>query len=391
MIRMNSNSKNPLQFASMLSTIILRFVSRGGAGLAIGVVFSAALIACSSAPKVIENPCLKRRGAIDIGSGSTKAFAAVVDVCSNPRRIVEKLFDQKVKISFGESLEQSAEGTIAPEVLTDGAAKIATLAEAMAQQNLESITTIATAAFRKAKNGVEVAAKISSVVNARLKQMPEQKNSMKVQILSQVEEAELGAKSALSNLSLTAAAAPVIVWDIGGGSMQMLAVAQTPSEVFTGDLASVTFKNKVLAEIQRKPPGDKTSPNPLKKDAKKAVAMARTHAKSKVGAFFKNASKARWVGIGGVLAISVQKQVEREGLAGRTSAQTGSHEGTFFTETALAKTLDKRASRTDKEIESEYKTTEVTNLALVLGYMQELKIDKVETVEASLTQGLLTR
>lgn len=356
--------------------------------IATGLLASAMLLACSSAPKVADNPCLKRRGAIDIGSGSTKAFAAVVDVCSTPKRIVEKLFDQKVKISFGESLEQSSDGTIAPEVITDGSAKIATLVEAMAQQNLESIAPVATAAFRKAKNGNEVAAKISDVANSRLKQ----KLEVKVQILTQEQEAELGAQSALSNLPASPSDSPVIVWDIGGGSMQMLAVGQSPAQVFAGNLASVTFKNKVLTDIQKKPAGDKTSPNPMKKDLKKAIALARAHAKSNVGSYFKaNAAKSRWVGIGGVLAISVQKQVEREGLARRTSAQTGSHEGTEFTETALAQTLEKRAVRTDDEIESEYKTTEVTNLALVLGYMQELKIEKVETVEASLTQGLVAR
>src|SRR5437868_11076592 len=75
-------------------------------------LISAGLTSCSSAPKAAENSCLQRRGSIDIGSGSTKAYAAVIDVCSTPKKIVEKLFDSKVKISFGEALEQNAEGKI---------------------------------------------------------------------------------------------------------------------------------------------------------------------------------------------------------------------------------------------------------------------------------------
>ena len=44
-------------------------------------------------------------------------------------RIVERLFDEKAKISFGESVERTGDGTFAPDVVTDASAKIATMAE----------------------------------------------------------------------------------------------------------------------------------------------------------------------------------------------------------------------------------------------------------------------
>ncbi len=350
-------------------------------------VLSAAVIGCASSPKAAENPCLKRRGAIDIGSGSTKAFAAIVDVCTNPKRIAHKLFDEKTKISFGEALEKSEDGKIPADVMTDASAKIATLAEAMSKEKLESITLVATAAFRKAKNGREVGTAISEATKVRLKGKTSlDPKTLDVQILTQENEAEIGAQAALSNLPplLTGEVSrPIVVWDIGGGSMQMLAVGES-HESFRGELASVTFKNRVIQEIQKKDPKVQLTPNPLGKSAKKAVTMARVHAKANVGKAMKDlAPKARWVGVGGVLAISVQKQVEREGIT--------SHSANRFSEKALAQALDKRSLRNDDEIESEYRTTEITNLALVLGYMQELKIDQVETVEASLTQGLITR
>lgn len=350
---------------------------------------------CASSDRTPENACLKRRGAIDIGSGSTKAFAAVVDVCQNPKRIVEKLFDEKVKISFGEAVEKSSDGTFPPEVVTDASAKVATFAEQMNQKNLESLTIVATAAFRKAKNGADVAGRISEAIRDRMKGKTKlDLATLRVQILSQEQEAEVGAQSALTNLPTSAGVvsnSPIVVWDIGGGSMQMwsapVSTANSPPaapHLFTGDLASVTFKNKVIQDIQKKNPAEKKSPNPLKADSKKAVAVSRAHAKSNVPEFFKTgAKKARWIGIGGVLAISVQKQVEKESGA--------PHASMMFTENDLAKTLEKRSPRKDDEIESDYRETEITNLALVLGYMQELGIEKVETVEASLVQGLIAR
>jgi exopolyphosphatase/guanosine-5'-triphosphate,3'-diphosphate pyrophosphatase len=343
---------------------------------------------------------LKRRGAIDIGSGSTKAFAAVVDICSNPKRIVEKLFDEKVKISFSEAVEQSSDATIPQDVITDASAKIATLAESMNAKNIESLQTVATAAIRKSKNRDDVALKISLAIQERLKGKSKlAPETLTVRVLSQIEEAMLGARSAIANLpsesstaeGSTPANLPVIVWDIGGGSMQIVGVDS--NEVFTGDLASVTFKNLVIRDVQKKDPLVKKSPNPLvsnvkgkakSKEAAKVVALAKSHAEKNVGEYFKT-TKARWVGIGGVLALSVQKQVDREV---QTPHSPGRQPGQI-TLSALEKTFQARATRTDEEIESEYRETEVTNLGLVLGYMQALKVDKVETVEASLVQGLL--
>ena len=355
------------------------------------------LTSCSSTPAIKEDACLKRRGAIDIGSGSTKAFAAVIDVCQTPKRIVEKLYDEKVKISFGEAVEKSADGTFPADVVTDAAAKVATFAEAMNSRHVERITIVATAAFRKSKNGAETANAISDAVTARLKANNTNVDlkATRVQILSQAQEAEVGAHSALTNLPVSSSdmmKEPIIVWDIGGGSMQMWSDVPTTAggapptpNLFTGDLASVTFKNAVIRDVLKKDPTNVKSPNPLKKaGAMKAVTLARAHAKKNVPEFFKtNAAKSRWVGIGGVLAISVQKQVDREANQARTAA--------LFTDKALLKTLESRSARKDEEIESEYRETEITNLALVLGYMQELKIDRVETVEASLVQGLIAR
>lgn len=166
--------------------------------------------------------------------------------------------------------------------------------------------------------------------------------------------------------------------------MQMWALPKglEKPQIYNGDLASVTFKNAVIRDIQKKDPATTTSPNPLKKDTKKAIDMARAHAKKNVPQFFKtHAAKARWIGIGGVHGVSVLKQVEKV-FDGRTL--NGSYD-----DIQVGKAAVERSKLKDEEIESEYRSTEITNLALVFGYMHGLGISRVETVDASLVQGLI--
>ncbi|MGE0764288.1 MAG: hypothetical protein AB7N80_13485 [Bdellovibrionales bacterium] len=310
------------------------------------------------------DPCLKRRGALDIGSGATKAFAAVVDVCK--KKIVETLFDQKIPIAFGDTREHDPKNEIPLSFAQAAGKKISNLVKEMKEKRLERIDAVATAAFRAAANGPAAAAEIAK------------QSQITVKILSQQEEAEIGAQSALAQLppKKTAAAKPVIVWDIGGGSMQMWSKGKDQNQVFMGDLAAVTFKNRIIRELKNQNPAQVYSPNPLGAQSAGAVALAADHAKSNVPEYFKKkAGSARWVGLGGVLALSVQKQVAKDKKE--------------FSETAVKKALEQRAALQDSEIESEYRATEISNLALVLGYMRALKIKTVETVEASLVQGWL--
>ena len=119
-----------------------------------------------------------------------------------------------------------------------------------------------------------------------------------------------------------------------------------------------------------------SSPNPLARQREAAVQLAKNHAYLHVPSFFKeHAQKARWLGVGGVLSMSVQRQVKKG------AAEFNSEE--------LAETLKIRSVLSDAQIESDYHVTDISNLALVLGYMQALKIPQVETVQASLGQGLI--
>ncbi|MDX9731904.1 MAG: hypothetical protein RBT63_09050 [Bdellovibrionales bacterium] len=320
----------------------------------------------SSPTSATEQDCHKRRGALDIGSGSTKALVAIVDVCVSPRRIVEVLFQDQLPVQFSEALGKSSNGMIPAPFAKEATSKIRTILNRMREFNPSTISGVATAVFRKAENGEAVVQELSDALG------------IPVRVISQAEEAEIGALSALAALPVSNSTAPVIVWDIGGGSMQMWNKHDGKVELFTGDLASVSFKNKVIQEVLKKDPAEVSSPNPLGAKYHQAVPVSFKHAKQNVPDYFKKSGKnARWIGIGGVLALSVQKQVRPEERS--------------FSQSMLRETLKRRSALNDGDIASDYRATEITNLALVLGYMQALRIPKMETVEANLSQGVVLR
>lgn len=307
------------------------------------------------------NDCEERRGALDFGSGTTKAFAAVVDTCA--KKIISVLYEDRLPLALNEALEKSPKKEIPTTTVQEAFPKIKNFVMKMKELQVTRIQGVATSVFRVAKNGKATAQMISEEVG------------VPVQIISQEREAELGYWSALAQKQVEPSEL-MVVWDIGGGSMQMYARTKDKVHIYQGDLASVTFKNKILQVLQFKNPAEVSSPNPLVRQKEAALQLAKNHAYLNVPKFFKdNAAQARWIGVGGVLSASVQRQAHPSG-----------HD---FTEDQLSEALERRAPLSDSQLEGDYKISDVSNLALVLGYMQALKIPKVETVQASLGQGLI--
>ncbi|MGZ5279309.1 MAG: Ppx/GppA phosphatase family protein, partial [Pseudobdellovibrionaceae bacterium] len=88
------------------------------------------------------NPCHQRQGALDIGSGSTKAFAAVVDICE--KRVLETLFDEKIAVPFKEAVETSGTKEIPAPFIKEASAKISDLLDRMKDKKLDGISAVAT-------------------------------------------------------------------------------------------------------------------------------------------------------------------------------------------------------------------------------------------------------
>jgi len=223
-------------------------------------------------------------------------------------------------------------------------------------------TGIATAAFRQAKNGEAFAKSIR------------EKLGIPVRIISQNEEAMLGFNAVV--VKERVAPADLVVWDIGGGSQQMMALDEKSEPViYYGNLASVSFKNHVIAKIQKKDLAKVESPNPLKKnDVKKALAYIDSEAKNSVPENLRTKLvNARIFGIGGVLSKSVPRQVG---------------EGIDLSQRNIQAAMEKRAGMTDAQINDPYSATEITNLLLVYGFMKNLNISNYSKTDVSLVDGL---
>lgn len=319
------------------------------------------LVLCVLLPSMaFANDCRQVEGAIDFGSGTTKFIVAEVDRCE--KKITKILHEDRLQISLNEYLEKSDAEQVSLDHLKQYLPQLRKSLQSLHEKGVKRPYAVATSVFRVAKNGTEMAQFLKNELN------------VDVQIISQDQEAELGYYSALAKLKTKHLR--LIVWDIGGGSMQMFAKENKKDLIYRGDLASVTFKNQVLRDLKFADPKVISSPNPIGNWRDAAVQIAKNHAYMNVPVYFKKeAPTSTIIGVGGVLSISVLKQT------GNTNAE--------FSQGQLAEALAVRSTLKDEEIMSPYKSTDITNLALVLGYMKALNIETIQVVEAALGEGLI--
>lgn len=304
--------------------------------------------------------CEENQGAMDFGSGTTKVLVATLDVCE--KKIIKVIYEDRLPLALNEAFEKSQDQKIPWSVVEKELPRLHAMVKKVRDLQVTKISAVATSVFRVAKNGQETAQALSDQLGIPLQVIPQKK------------EAELGYWSAAA--ALNEQHPSFIVWDIGGGSMQMYQREGGQVFLYEGQMASVSFKNTLLEVLQFKNPQKESSPNPFWKNKAAALQVAKNHAYLHVPRHFKDrARKARWIGVGGVLSMSVQRQAAKDRRQ--------------FTQEDLAQALEVRSKLRDAEVESDYRATDVSNLALVLGYMQALGIQKVETVQASLGQGLL--
>lgn len=305
--------------------------------------------------------CHTKRAAIDLGSGSTKLVVGLVNTCKD---MVEGiLFEAQRAVPLKEKLQASEENEINQAMINELSGVFEEFKYMAAQQGAKDIRAVATSAFRTADNGEEAAEAIT-----RHSQIP-------LTVISQKDEARFAYYAALSKTASMKLPkkGPIAVWDIGGGSMQITKpLADGNTRVALLKVASVPFKNLVLKELY--PRGTKT-PNPLKEErALRSMDLARMISKQE----FKNFGSLKGyqvVGVGGVHYFSIGGQFKETNRVYNQS-------------TLLSKLLE-RAKLNDKQIDTKYAVTDVTNLALVLGFMQTLKVDEVRPLKINMAHGLL--
>jgi exopolyphosphatase / guanosine-5'-triphosphate,3'-diphosphate pyrophosphatase len=171
----------------------------------------------------------------------------------------------------------------------------------------------------------------------------------------------------------------LVVWDIGGYQTRIISKgADGRYLTYLGKNASIQFKNLILEKIKKKDRKKYKSPNPIDNATfVKALALAKKWAREINPNLRKKMTSplVKVMGIGGVHYSSVRP------LANPRSKT--------YNRTELLSAIKKNLNKSDKDLQGEFRESQITNLILVLGYMEELNLEYIETSKVDLTEGLL--
>ncbi len=310
-----------------------------------------------------------RRVAFDIGSLTTKMIVADIDT---KQGTIEKVLLKDVRqAGYKHDLERpNSDGTVSSDMLQRGIAALSQLkneADALTPSPTE-YAAVGTAAMRAAKNGSEVAKAIHEALKIPLFIIPQEK------------EAVLGFKGALANTGFNKKNA--VVWDAGGGSMQIIALTHKEKlKTYGNEIGFIAFSKQVIDKIQHKQLDAQATPNPLnEQQAQEAIALAETLAKE-VPHYFKKkiaAKKSQVAGIGALYYATHGTPQDKK----------------VFTQNDLEEMLKTKLNKTDAELASVTHRAipamvGATSLCLMIGFMKALGISQITLMEVNMTDGLL--
>lgn len=315
------------------------------------------------APSRAEQATVVRRAAFDVGSAVIKCTIADVDIPTG--RIVKIIDSLSEKNDFAEDLARSYDNNLSKEIMAQGIAILKRFKTAAEAHQAREFSAVGGKLFHEAGNGRAYFVTI------------EKETGIPSRVISEQQAAMLSYHAVRQELNDTAR--DLLVWDIGGGSMQMTMRRQDGGLLFYLDhVASVSFKNLVIQNILKKDIATTSSPNPLcVGEVELALQLIRSHAAMAVPPLITarlQHSNLYVAGIGGVHYYSIP-----EVMGSRKDA---------FTREDVARTLKEWTGKKDEDFNSEFADTRLTNLILVLGYMEALGIKEVHPLKINQADGL---
>jgi len=311
-----------------------------------------------------QKNCLVHRASVDLGSGATRLRVSKINHCNNTE--LKLLVEKSIKIDFLEHIQVN-KNLIGASFSKQAVEKLKKLLSQAESYKVDKIVVGAAGAFRKAFNAQDF-----------LNQVKKINEKIKLFLLDQKLEARVGYHSV--NSELTNSENGVIVWDVGGSSMQLIRKNKSNEFIYYfPEIASILFKNELL-KIQGKTM--KMSPNPISSlDFKLAKKQLRNNFSKTV--FFenalKNSKKLKVIGIGGVHNYSILAQVQKSFPLQKDS----------YSLAQIKESLVKRLGLRDSDIKSDYRQTEISNLIMISVLMEIWGVDSVNLFKSNLTKGLL--
>ncbi len=304
---------------------------------------------------------LEYRASFDLGSGTVKIQAAMVDAAQN--KIAKVLYAEGVTALVRESIDRDPQGNIPPEMveqLKNAMLQMRKTAELHGQ--LTHVVAGATEAYRVAKNGPQVIQQLS------------QETGIPIYLLSQEEEARLGIAS-LASEGYLKEGQNALVWENGSGSTQMTAIVDGQSMPYNLQVGKTAMKNTLIQTIQGKDFSSTNTPNPVSLDeAFQGIEWAKTQFISAPSGL----KQEKVLGIGAMFP-NVKKALGKS----------------VFTKEELMGLIETRLGQTDEEMGKGDPNAPymLSDLLFLYGAMDALGIESVEMPTLSgpgNTSGLLT-
>lgn len=208
---------------------------------------------------------IRRRGAFDIGSGSTKLQVSdcEVSVASpdggfnvHPAKICNELFGLECPVPFGADWMRSENGLLSEAMQQRGLSVLSDLKAKATELGVQEFSAIATEVFRKASNGDAYLNRV------RMLGIP-------VTILTQPLEAELAYKTVHTKASEEDPSV-TSVWDSGGASFQITTLDRSDDtdqyKAYMGSLGTGITTGLLIKEIRGRELVLGVSPNPVTAD-----------------------------------------------------------------------------------------------------------------------------
>lgn len=304
------------------------------------------------------------RAALDIGSGATNLKVAKVD--RNTDKIISQLFEQSIPVPYQKHLEQSGNNTFDDQVMKQGIRAIKALKEMADSYHAKKVVAVATAAFRQATNAQQFAQEV------------EKQTGVKIRIINQDEEGILAFRAALALTPFQPQ--QVVVWDIGGGSMQLTTLTnQGTYLVEKGKTASIPFKNAIIQDIEKKDLQTSHSPNPMNEQHMQEAIQYAEQKAAATDPFIKDKIRhpdTQVLAVGSLFNYGIRPLVS---------------DSNPFLQEKLAQAVIKLTNKTDQELPGgALAEVAVSNPLLVLGYMKALHIPQVEILSVNNADGALT-
>lgn len=330
----------------------------------LSIFMMSALLVTTSPLLAATSPATVVRAAIDIGMGGPKLQVAEVDPTTH--KVVSLLHTQRYFVNFYHDLSQSADNTLSSAIMEQGLQAFNDAVNAARSFNVEGVAAVATAAFRAASNGDLFADKLQADAG------------VPVHIIDQELEGKLAFQAVISKLDVDAE--NLVVWDIGGGSIQFVGTKPDGSYVVDcADYGVGAFKDYIIEVIQQRDIKYSYSPNPMSSDdVFKAEARAR-ELSTGINAELKGKladPTTIVVGAGSVFGY---------GIAGLLQHKTP------FTIDDLTTVVQSLPGKTDVDLGGgDFACVEGSNAILVLGFMQNLHIGELRIININNADGALT-